>query len=126
MMPESALIIGPRGQMARLEGPRGTTPPCPNALFAVNQMLRIRRHRHLGDLRDKFCAVAAVIPPHFSPDWALADLRGSPRPLMAAVGRPYVMYLIGIEGDARPWLIREKYLRATDLPLAEITITKEP
>ena len=104
------LVIGPHGQMARLEGPTGPTPPCSEAKFKVGDVLRVRRRKHLGNYRGQLCAVAAVVPPNYSPDWAMADLRGRPRPLMAAVGRNCVQYIVGFEESRTPLLIREKYL----------------
>lgn len=115
-------IFGPGGQMTRIEGERGVTPPCPIAKFKVSDVVRTRRLKHLGEIAGKICVIAAVVPPRFSPSWALADLRGSPRPLMAVVGSSSVTYLVGFEDDERPWLIKETSLIATDLPSATIVI----
>jgi hypothetical protein len=107
-----------------LEGPRGVTPPCLTAKFKINDVVRTRRLKHLGDLAGRLCAIAAVVPPSFSPDWALADLRGSPRPLMAEVGRHYVTYLVVFEGERQLWLIREAYLLPTGKPAANIVVER--
>ncbi len=119
------LIFGSNGQMERLVGPRGTTPPCPEARFAANDMVRVRNRRHLGILRGKLCVVAVAIPPGFSPDWALADLRGAPRPLMYEVGRRTITYLVGFENDKRPWLMREIDLLPSGLPPGEVMIERD-
>ena len=113
-----AFIIG-NGQITRIEGERGTTPPCPEAVFKVNDVVRVRRLNHLKHLPE-LGAIAAVIPPGFSPDWAWADLCGRPRPLLAQVGTKHVSYIVGFEGDPRPHLLREKYLRPSREAPAEI------
>ena len=68
-MSASAFLIGPGGQVTKLQGPRGTTPDCPQAKFQPNEIVRIRRLRHLRHLPE-IGAIAAVIPPGFSPDHA--------------------------------------------------------
>lgn len=117
-MSEGAWLIG-NGQMVRLQGETGPTPPEPKALHKRNDVVRVRRLKHLRHLPE-FGAVAAVVPIGYSPDWAWADLKGEPRPLMAEVGARYVQYIVAFEGDGKPHLLREKYLIATDLPAAEI------
>jgi hypothetical protein len=115
-----AFIIG-NGEMLRIEGERGATPPCPDALFKINQTVRIRRLNHLKHLPE-LGIVAAVVPPDFSPDWAWADLCGRPRPLLAQVGTRHISYIIAFEGDGRPLLLREKYLRPSNEPPGEVLI----
>lgn len=117
-MDDGVFLIG-SGQITRLKGPRGTTPGCPEALFKVNEVVKIRRLKHLKHLPD-IGAIAAVVPPHFSPDWAWADLCGKPRPLLCQVPAKHVSYIVAFEGDARPNLMREKYLKPSGLPAAEI------
>lgn len=109
--------------MTRLEGPTGATPQCPEALFKVGDVLRVRRLKHLGELRGKLCAVAAVVPPNYSPDWAMADLHGRPRPLMCQVGRRDVTYIIGFEDSLKPYLLREKCLVASGEPPTTVQLT---
>jgi hypothetical protein len=115
---EGAWLIG-NGQILKLEGERGVTPECPEALFKVRDVVRVRRLKHLRHL-PAIGAVCAVIPPGFSPDWALDDLWGRPRRLMHAVGARTITYIVAFEGDRRPHLLREKYLRKSDSPPAEI------
>ena len=54
--------------------------------------------------------VAVAIPPDFSPDHALADLVGEPRPLMAQVGARTITYILVRENDPKPYLARERDL----------------
>ena len=119
-----AFLFGPGGQMQEITGPIGTTPPCPEALFKYGDVVRVRRLSYLRHLPEHG-AVVAIIPPHFSPDWAWADLCGRPRPLMHQVGARVVSYLVAFEGDRTPHLLREKYLRASDQPPAEIKFVRE-
>jgi hypothetical protein len=118
MMNEQAWLIGD-GQVTRIEGPRGTTPECPEALFRKGDVVRVRRLSHLKHLPE-IGAVASVIPPGFSPDWAWADLCGRPRPLMHQVPSKHISYIVAFENDRRPHLLREKYLRPSGLPPTEI------
>jgi len=118
-MNEQAFIIGPNGQFMSLEGPRGTTPECPEALFKINETVKVRRLKHLRGLPE-IGAVVAVVPPGFSPDHAWDDLCKRPRRLLAQVGARHITYLVAFEGDQTPHLLREKYLKATDLPPAEV------
>lgn len=115
-----AWLIG-NGQVVRLRGEIGPTPPEPRALFKVNDVIKVRRLKHLRGLPE-FGAIAAVVPIGYSPDWAWADLKGQPRPLMAEVGRRYVQYIVAFEGNLAPHLLREKYIVATDQPPAEIKV----
>jgi hypothetical protein len=117
-------LIG-NGEMVRIEGQRGITPDCPEALFKINDTVRVRRLKHLKDLPE-IGAVAAVVPPGFSPDWAWADLCGRPRPLMHQVPSRHISYIVAFEGDRKPHLLREKYLRVSDLPPAEIKFADSP
>ncbi|MEI9804136.1 MAG: hypothetical protein WDN48_06270 [Pseudolabrys sp.] len=49
-----------------------------------------------------------AIPPGFSPDDAMADLVGEPRPLMKQVGRRVVSYILSREGDPTAYTCRER------------------
>ena len=117
-MSEGAFLIG-NGQITRIEGQRGTTPDCPEALFKKTSVVRLRRRKHLSHLPEKG-AVVAVVPPGFSPDHALDDLWGRPRRLMHQVPAKKVTYIIAFEGDTKPHLMHERDLIATDDPPAEI------
>jgi hypothetical protein len=116
---DGAFLIGPSGQLTRLEGERGTTPECPEAKFKRSDVVKVRRLKHLKHL-PAIGAVVTVIPPQFSPDWAWADTLGKPRPLMCQVGARTVTYIIAFEGDPNPHLLRESYLLPTNEPPAEI------
>lgn len=104
----NAWIIGPDGPIA-IEGKRGETPACPEAKFKRGDVVKLRRLKALAGF-PREAIVASVIPPHFSPDWALADLVGEPRPLMCQVGARYVTYILLNEGDPKPYLAREAHL----------------
>ena len=115
-----AFIFGPGGQMARMEGPLGVTPDCPAAKFKKNEVVRVRRLKHLRHLPERG-AVVAVVPPGFSPDHAWDDLRGQPRRLMHQVPARIVTYIVAFEGDQTPHLLRESYLLpAPGEPPAEV------
>ena len=45
----TAFILGPGGRITPLQGPRGTTPECPEAKFKKSDVVRIRRLKHLRD-----------------------------------------------------------------------------
>jgi hypothetical protein len=117
----TVLLIGPPGTLTVLQGPRGTTPPCPEALFKKNDVVRLRKRKHLAHL-PTIAAVAVVIPPGFSPDWAMADLHGKPRPLMCQVGSRSITYIVGFEDNKTPYLLKERDLLPSGLPAAEIAV----
>jgi hypothetical protein len=120
----SVFILGPKGQMAELIGPVGTTPPAPTAKFKVNDVVRVRRLKHLLGLPE-IAVVVAVVPPGFSPDWAWADLFQKPRPLMCQVGARVVKYIVAFEGDTKPNVIREAWLLPTNEPPANVHIPSQ-
>lgn len=117
----TVLLLGPAGQVSTLQGPRGTTPPCPEALFKKNDVVHLRKRKHFAHL-PKIAAIAAVVPPGFSPDWALADLRGAPRPLMCQVGSRHVTYIVGFEGNRTPYLFKERDLLPSGMSAAVVVI----
>lgn len=85
-----AFLIG-NGQMQRIIGQRGETPPCEAAKFKRGDVVKVRNRRALEHF-PREAVVAVAIPPGFSPDFALADLVGEPRPLMAQVGARGITY----------------------------------
>lgn len=87
----------------------GVTPPCPTAKFRISQVLKARG-------RKEFCAVVAVVPPGFPAEYALADVKKEPRPLMITKERRCVTYIVGFVDDPVPYLYPERSLRATDQP----------
>ena len=121
---ESAFLIG-NGQVTKIEGLRGETPSCLEFKFKRGDVVRRRRLKCMVSFPDEFIVVVAI-PPGFSPDWALADLIGDPRPLMAQVGSRFVTYILVREGDSKSYLIREKWLLPTNKPTVEIgSISKQ-
>lgn len=114
-----AFILGPRGQITAIQGPRGETPQCPSAKFKRGDVVKRRKLAYMADMPDEY-VVAVAVPPNFPPDWVLADLLGKPRPLMHRIGRNAVTYLCVREGDKTPYLMQEKQLLASGKPPVEI------
>lgn len=106
-MNEAFLIGG--GQIRRLIGQRGETPPCPEARFKRGDVVKVRRNKRVGHFPPELVVLVAV-PPGFSPDDALADLVGKPRPLMKQVGSRTITYILCREADQTPYLCRENDL----------------
>lgn len=115
-------IIG-GGQIHRVIGPRGETPPCAGAKFKRGDVVKIRNTAGLRHF-PREAVVAAVIPPGFSPDHALADLVGKPRPMMAQVGRRVVTYILVRENDPKPYLVRERDILPSGKEPVEIGAVK--
>jgi len=93
MSQEQAFLIG-GGQIQRITGERGETPPRPEAKFKRGDIVKVRRNRAVGHFPPELIVLVAV-PPGFSPDDAMADLFGEPRPLMKRVGKRGVHPLPG-------------------------------
>lgn len=106
-MSEAFLIGG--GKVHRLIGERGETPPCAEAKFTRGDVVKVRRNKTVGHFPAELVVLVAI-PPGFSPDDALADLVGEPRPLMKQVGRRAITYLLWQEGNSTPFLCRERDL----------------
>lgn len=123
-MSETFLIGG--GQIHRLVGQRGETPPCPEAKFKRGDVVRVRRNREAGHFPAKMI-VLAVVPPGFSPDDAMADLLGEPRPLMKQVERRSITYIVYDEDSGKHGYLAERNLLPSDDPAVEIgTVSREP
>ena len=120
---EGAFLIGPGGQVSRLIGPRGETPPCAEAKFKRGDVVKVRNTKALANF-PREAIVAVAIPPGFSPDHALADLVGEPRPLMAQVGARSITYVLVRESDPKPYLARERDLLSSGKPPVEIGTVK--
>lgn len=103
-----AFLIG-NGQIQRLSGQRGETPTCPNARYKRGDVVKVRNTKALSNF-PREAVVAVAIPPRFSPDHALADLVGEPRPLMHQVGSRVITYILVRESDPKPYLARERDL----------------
>lgn len=120
-MSEAFLIGG--GQIQRIEGQRGETPACEGAKFKRGDVVKVRNRRALQHF-PREAIVAVAIPPCFSPDFALADLVGEPRPLMAQVGARVITYVLVRESDPKPYLIRESDLLPSGKEPVEIGTTR--
>lgn len=116
-MGEAFLIGG--GHTSRITGPRGETPPCPEAKFKRGDIVRVRRNKAVGHWPAEMMVLVAI-PPGFSPDDAMADLTGQPRPLMKQVGARTVTYLLYAEGSHAPYLCRERHLQPSGKEPVEI------
>lgn len=110
--------------MTEIIGPRGTTPEWPAALFAKGDVVRLRKLKHLSHLPE-IGVVVATVPPGFSSDWVVDDLFSRPRRLMCVVAKKYLLYLVAFEGESfKMVFLKEKYLKKTDLPKADIVFSK--
>lgn len=107
-MNSEAFLIG-GGQIHRLVGERGETPPCAESKYKRGDVVKPRRDRRVGHFPPELVVLVAI-PPMFSPDDALADLMGKPRPLMKQVGSRGVTYILCREGDTKPYHCRERDL----------------
>lgn len=125
MSQEQAFLIG-GGQIHRITGARGETPPCPEARFKRGDVVKVRRNRAVGHFPPELIVLVAV-PPGFSPDDAMADLVGEPRPLMKQVGRRAVTYILCQDGSPKVYLCRERDLLPSDKEPVEIgTVSRAP
>lgn len=118
MSGNEAFLIG-GGQVHRLIGERGETPPCPEAKFKRGDVVKVRRNRAVGHFPPELIVLVAV-PPGFSPDDAMADLVGEPRPFMKQVGRQSIMYILCREGDGTAYHCRERDLLPSGKDRVEI------
>jgi len=105
---EQGFLIG-RGRIHRLIGERGETPSCPEAKFKRGDVVKVRRNQSVGHFPAELIVLVAV-PPGFSPDDAIADLVGKPRPLMKRVGWRAISYILCREGDQAIYNCRERDL----------------
>jgi hypothetical protein len=120
---ESAFLIGPRGQIHRLIGPHGETPRCPEAKFKRGDVVKVRNTKALANF-PREAVIAVAIPAGFSPDHALADLLGEPRPFMARRGSRSITFILVRENDPKPYLARERDLLPSGKPPVEIGTIK--
>lgn len=98
---------------------RGKTPACPDAKFKSGDVVRVRNLKHLKGF-PREAVVAVAVPPGFSPDDALADLVGVPRPMMTSVGSRVINYILINDGDTKPYLVKERDLMPSGKPPIEI------
>src|ERR1700688_1990850 len=104
-MAHEAFLIG-GGQIHRIVGERGETPPCPDAKFKRGDIVKVRRNKTVGHFPSELVVLVAI-PPGFSPDDAIADLLGKPRPLMKQVGSRRIRYILCRESDTTPYCCGE-------------------
>ena len=108
MANEEAFLIGD-GKIHRLIGPRGETPPCPEAKFKRGDVVKVRRNQAVGHFPPELIVLVAI-PPGFSPDDAMADLVGKQRPLMKRVGSRKIKYILCCENDPTAYHCGERDL----------------
>jgi hypothetical protein len=113
-----AFLIG-SGKVHRIVGQRGETPLCPESKFKRGDVVKVRRDKAVGHFPAELVILVAV-PPGFSPDDAMADLMGEPRPLMKQVGRRGVGYILCREGDQKAYHCRERDLLPSGKPPVEV------
>lgn len=104
---------------------RGETPPCEDAVFKPGDVVRVRDRKALAKIPRELVVFVAV-PPGFPAEHALADLLDEPRPLMITKPFACISYILGREGDKRPYHLLESDLLPTDKPPVQIgTIRRE-
>ena len=118
MNQEQALLIG-GGKILQITGERGETPPCPEAKFKPGDVVKVRRNKAVGHFPPELIVLVAI-PPGFSPDDALADLVGEPRPVMKEVGRRTISYILCRENDKTVYTCRERDLLSSGKEPVEI------
>lgn len=124
-MNHEAFLIG-GGQIHRLVGEIGETPPCSEAKFKRGDVVKVRRNRAVGHFPPELIVLVAV-PPGFSPDDALADLMGEPRSLMKSVGRRVVTYILCQDGSSSVYSCRESDLMPSSKEPVQIgTVSRAP
>ena len=112
MSAEHAFLIG-GGQFHRIIGERG-------------DVVKVRRNQSVRHFPAELIVLVAV-PPGFSPDDAMADLVGEPRPLMKQVGRRVVTYILCQEGSPKVYSCRERDLLPSGKEPVEIgTVSRAP
>lgn len=119
-MNHEAYLIG-GGRVSRLIGRHGTTPPCPDAKFQRGDVVRVRRNKAVGHFPPELIVLVAI-PPGFSPDDALADLVGEPRPFMKRAGRRRIQYILCRTDDPKPYLCGDRDLIPSGKERVEVEI----
>lgn len=105
---------------------RGVTPPCPDAKYKPGDVVKVRNKKSLAHFPRELVVLVAV-PSGFSPDYALADLVGEPRPLMCSVGKRSLSYILCEDGNQTPFIAGEKDLLPSGKPSFEIgTVSTAP
>ena len=101
-MTDDTAIIAGNAPLLILNRGRGETPPCQEAKFKRGDVVKVRRNQAVGHFPPELIVLVAV-PPGFSPDDALADALGEPRPVMTQVGSRAITYILCREGDQKPY-----------------------
>ncbi len=123
MVTHEAFLIGGR-KIQRILGQRGETPPCPEAKFSRGDIVKVRRNKAVGHFPPELVVLVAI-PPGFSPDDALADLLGEPRPLMKQVGSRRITYILCQESGSKTYHCGERDILPSGKEPREIgTISK--
>ena len=107
-----------------LDAGLGTTPACPDARYSKGQVIKRRAVRWLKD-RPILASIAAVVPPGFPPEYAMADAFGQPRPLMVTASKRSVHYVVAFDGDPRPALLAEKDIKCATGDVMEVGMTDD-
>ena len=107
-----------------LDAGHGTTPACPEARYSKGQVIKRRAVKWLKD-RPVLASIAAVVPPGFPPEHALADAFGQPRPLMVTAPKRSVYYVVAFDGDLRPALLAEKDIKCATGDVMKVGMTND-
>ena len=114
------------GQVHRIVGERGETPPCPEAQFKRGDVVKVRRNQAVGHFPAELVVLVAI-PPGFSPDDAMADLFAEPRPLMKRIGRRVVSYILCRDGDPTAYTCHQRDLLPSGKEPVDIgTVSRAP
>ena len=97
---------------------RGETPACESA-FEIGQIVEVAET--VEGCGGRKGVVAAIVPPGFPPEWAIADAAGKARPLVVSPTRAVVAYIVGFEGSKTPYLLEEHWLTVIEGATANIT-----
>lgn len=94
--------------------------------YKGGDVVKVRRNQAVGHFPAELIVLVAV-PPHFSPDDAIADLLGKPRQLMKRVGSRQITYIMCQENDQGIYHCPEKQLLPSGKEPIEIgTVTAAP
>lgn len=95
-------------------GGYGTTPECLQAKFKIGNCVRIRRHKARQVPQEAY--VAIIVPPGFPAEYALADAKKQPRPLIITRESRAIQYIVAFADNPTPHLFKESDLMPSDKP----------